>query len=332
MTTPPSERAYGARTCGPSRDAPHTPIEIPDRLAKTRTWKDDRPLRPACQSEDAPFRPWQQGNPNPDDRCGTGKGIARTVGRYRAPTPLWPAPCPACLQLGIEPLVVTYVGPDPAARVTSLNLRRRHLTASQLAMAAAKMATMRSGARTDLGHWRVRGLDRARRRSAQGRDNEREAGPHRLARRHAGAGRRRGGWEHPGQACGQDRAAAGRAAAQGGAGTDRDREARADGRSPGGNRSAGSRRPEIRAHLGKPFAPPKRARSAISAISMRCCWSSASKSSRFIAARARSCGSGSRRKSRSALSRWIGALRSSRSGMMTSGKDYRPRSLISTAS
>jgi ParB-like chromosome segregation protein Spo0J len=58
----------------------------------------------------------------------------------------------ACLQLGIEPLVVTYAGADPAARVTSLNLRRRHLTASQRAMAAAKMANMRSGARTDLGH------------------------------------------------------------------------------------------------------------------------------------------------------------------------------------
>jgi hypothetical protein len=58
----------------------------------------------------------------------------------------------ACLRLGIEPLIVTYAGADPAARVTSLNLRRRHLTASQRAMAAAKMANMRSGARTDLGH------------------------------------------------------------------------------------------------------------------------------------------------------------------------------------
>jgi hypothetical protein len=56
----------------------------------------------------------------------------------------------ACQQLGIEPTTITYQGNDPVARVESLNGHRRHLTQSQRAMAAAKIASMRQGARTDL--------------------------------------------------------------------------------------------------------------------------------------------------------------------------------------
>jgi hypothetical protein len=43
-----------------------------------------------------------------------------------------------------------YHGRDPLAFVVSKNLQRRHLTTSQRAMAAARLANMRQGERTDL--------------------------------------------------------------------------------------------------------------------------------------------------------------------------------------
>jgi len=56
----------------------------------------------------------------------------------------------ACLETGIEPLLKDYEGTDPLGFVISMNLRRRHLNETQRAMVAAKIATMRQGARTDL--------------------------------------------------------------------------------------------------------------------------------------------------------------------------------------
>jgi ParB-like nuclease domain len=56
----------------------------------------------------------------------------------------------ACVRAGIEPRFTTYTGDDPVGFVISKNLQRRHLTASQRAIIAAKLATMRQGARTDL--------------------------------------------------------------------------------------------------------------------------------------------------------------------------------------
>ena len=61
------------------------------------------------------------------------------VNRYRA-----------CLETGIEPSLKDYEGTDPLGFVISMNLRRRHLNETQRAMVAAKIATMRQGARTDL--------------------------------------------------------------------------------------------------------------------------------------------------------------------------------------
>ena len=51
----------------------------------------------------------------------------------------------ACLMLGITPETVEYTGDDPVAYVVSKNLKRRHLTTSQRAMIAEKVATMPRG-------------------------------------------------------------------------------------------------------------------------------------------------------------------------------------------
>ena len=57
----------------------------------------------------------------------------------------------ACQRAGVEPRFTEWDGVGtPEAFVISNNLIRRHLTASQRAMIAAKSANMRSGARTDL--------------------------------------------------------------------------------------------------------------------------------------------------------------------------------------
>src|SRR5229473_1489770 len=44
----------------------------------------------------------------------------------------------ACHMVGVEPEAVEYEGDDPVGFVISQNLRRRHLTASQLAMVAVE--------------------------------------------------------------------------------------------------------------------------------------------------------------------------------------------------
>jgi len=56
----------------------------------------------------------------------------------------------ACQAAGVEPKFQEYTGNDPLGFVIDLNVRRRHLTETQRAMVAGRLATMRQGARTDL--------------------------------------------------------------------------------------------------------------------------------------------------------------------------------------
>ena len=56
----------------------------------------------------------------------------------------------ACIEAGVKPVTVNYRGDDALGYVLRMNLHRRHLTTSQRAMVAEKLATMKSGERTDL--------------------------------------------------------------------------------------------------------------------------------------------------------------------------------------
>lgn len=56
----------------------------------------------------------------------------------------------ACQRANVKPEFRKFTGKDPLAFIVSLNIQRRHLTDAQRAMAAAKIATMRQGERTDL--------------------------------------------------------------------------------------------------------------------------------------------------------------------------------------
>jgi len=56
----------------------------------------------------------------------------------------------ACQEVGVTPSFREYQGDDAAAFVVSLNLKRRHLSESQRAAVAVRLANMPQGARTDI--------------------------------------------------------------------------------------------------------------------------------------------------------------------------------------
>lgn len=51
----------------------------------------------------------------------------------------------ACQETGVDPEFREYEGNDPRGFVVSLNLKRRHLDASQRSAVAAELATLKSG-------------------------------------------------------------------------------------------------------------------------------------------------------------------------------------------
>jgi len=61
----------------------------------------------------------------------------------------------ACQELGIEPETREYTGDDPLGFVVSLNLKRRHLSESQRAMVAARVANLKHGQTARSANWPV---------------------------------------------------------------------------------------------------------------------------------------------------------------------------------
>ena len=67
----------------------------------------------------------------------------------------------ACIDAGVPIQTENFTGNDPLGYVISANLHRRHLNEGQRAMAAAKLANMRQGERTDLAQICAKSQDQA---------------------------------------------------------------------------------------------------------------------------------------------------------------------------